>query len=66
VFELLDELQNVTAEDVRQFYPQMLQQMHIEILVHGNLYKEDALNITNLVESTMKPKRLPASQWPTR
>jgi insulysin len=65
-FELLEELNSVTAEDVRQFFPQALRQMHIEVLVHGNLYKEDALHITNLVESTLKPKRLPPSQWPTR
>ena len=65
-FELLEEINSVTAEDVRQFFPQALRQMHIEVFVHGNLYKEDALNITNLVESTLKPKRLPPSQWPTR
>ena len=65
-FDLLEELNSVTAEDVRQFFPQALRQMHIEVLVHGNLYKEDALHITNLVESTLKPKRLPPSQWPTR
>ena len=65
-FQLLDELQSVTAEDVRQFFPQALRQMHIELLVHGNLYKEDALRVTNLVESTLRPKRLPQSQWPTR
>ena len=65
-FQLLDELHAVTAEDIRQFYPQMLRQMHIELLVHGNLYKEDALNITNLVESKLRPRRLPASQWPAR
>jgi insulysin len=65
-FELLQELNNVTAEDVRQFFPQALRQMHIEILVHGNMYKEDALHITNLVESTLRPKRLPSSQWTTR
>ena len=66
VFELLEELYSITADDVRNFFPQILRQMHIEVLVHGNLYKEDALNMTNLVESTMKPKSLPASQWPTR
>ena len=65
-FQMLDELESVSAQDVRQFYPQILKQMHIELLVHGNLYKEDALNITNLVESTLKPRRLPASQWPTK
>ena len=65
-FELLQELNSVTAEDVRQYFPQALRQMHIEILVHGNMYKEDALHITNLVESTLRPKRLPSSQWTTR
>lgn len=64
--QLLEEIQAVTAKDVRQFFPQILEQMHIELLIHGNVHKEDALNITNLVESTLKPSPLPASQWPTR
>lgn len=65
-FQLLEELPAVTAQDVREFFPQLLKQTHIELLVHGNLYKEDALKITNLVESTLKPKRLPDWQWPVR
>jgi len=65
-FELLDELQTVTVEDIRQFAPQILKQMHLELLAHGNLYKEDALRITDLVESTLRPRALPASQWATK
>lgn len=65
-FQLLEELPAVTAQDVREFFPQILKQTHIEILVHGNLYKEDALKITALVENTLKPRRLPEWQWPTR
>lgn len=65
-FQLLEEIKTVTAEDVRQFFPQLLKQMHIEILAHGNVYKEDALRITNLVESTLRPRPLPVEQWPTR
>lgn len=65
-FQMLEELPSVTAADVRAFYPQILRQMHVEILVHGNLYKEDALHITDLVTSTLTPRRLPPSQWPTR
>jgi insulysin len=65
-FELTEELESVTAADVRAFFPQILRQMHIEILVHGNMHKEDALHITELVERTLKPRRLPASQWPTK
>lgn len=64
--QLLEELPAVTADDVRAFFPQILRQMHIEILVHGNLYREDALKISDLVESNLKTKRLPASQWPIR
>jgi insulysin len=63
--QLLEELPAVTVEDVRQFYPQILRQMHIELLVHGNLYKEDALRISDMVESVFKPRPLPQAQWRT-
>lgn len=65
-FEILDELPAVTADDMRSYFPELLRQMHIEILVHGNLYREDALDITTLVESILQPRRLPQSQWPSR
>ncbi|KAF1937421.1 putative metalloprotease [Clathrospora elynae] len=65
-FQMLEELPAVTAEDMRSYFPELLRQMHIEILVNGNLYKEDALSITKLVESTLRPRRLPESQWPSR
>ncbi|EUC29549.1 hypothetical protein COCCADRAFT_8266 [Bipolaris zeicola 26-R-13] len=64
--ELLPELDNITAKDVQQFFPQILAQCQIEVLAHGNLYKEEALRITDLVERTIQPKRLPANQIPTR
>jgi insulysin len=60
------ELQGVTAQDVQQFYPQVLAQCHIEVLSHGNLFKEEALKITDLIEKTIKPKPLPPSQLPIR
>ncbi|KAF1968682.1 LuxS/MPP-like metallohydrolase [Bimuria novae-zelandiae CBS 107.79] len=62
--ELAQELETITAQEVQQFFPQVLSQGHIEILAHGNLYKEEALKIADLVERTIKPKKLPASQWP--
>lgn len=64
--EILDELVSVTAQEVRDFIPQLLRQFHIETLVHGNMYKEDALRVADLVASTLKPKPLPQSQWPVR
>lgn len=65
-FQMLEELSEVTAEDLHLYFVELLRQMHIEILVHGNLYKEDALDITKLVESILCPRRFPESQWPSR
>jgi insulysin len=64
--DLLGELPTITSDDVRSFYPQLLAQAHIELLAHGNLYKEEALQIADLVEKTLKPKKLPRSQWSIR
>ncbi|KAF2769156.1 LuxS/MPP-like metallohydrolase [Teratosphaeria nubilosa] len=64
--QLLEQLPSVTADDVRTLFPQFLKQMHVELLVHGNLYKEDALRIADLVVSTLKTRPLPPTQWPMR
>jgi insulysin len=64
--ELLTELERLTADDVQSFYPHLLRQMHIDTLVHGNLYKEDALRLTNLVENTLKPHPLSQAHLPVR
>lgn len=62
--QILAELPHITAKDLQDFYPQLLRQMHIETFVHGNLYKEDALKLSDLIESTLKPRPLPSTQWP--
>jgi insulysin len=51
---------------VASFFPQLLRQVHIEVLAHGNIYKEDALKLTSLVESILKSRPLPPSQWHIR
>lgn len=61
--QYLAEAAHLTPEDISSFYPQLLRQVHFEILCHGNIYKEDALRITDLVESTLKPRALPMTQW---
>lgn len=60
----LQELPQLTAEDVRVFYKQLLKQMHIESFAHGNLYKEDALRLTDLITSILNPRTLPKAHWP--
>jgi insulysin len=64
--ELLYELDHVTPQDVQSFYPVMLAQAHIEVLAHGNLYKEEALKITDLVEKTLRPHRFTPDQFNLR
>ena len=64
--DYLTELPHLSPEDISTFFPQLLRQMHIEVLAHGNLYKEDALKLTDLTESVLKPRALPQSQWHVR
>jgi insulysin len=64
--DLTKELDNVTAKDVQEFYPQILAQCQVEVLAHGNLHKEEALKITDKVIEIVKPKHLPDSQLPIR
>ena len=64
--ELQDELPHITADAVRVFQKELLAQMHMEVLAHGNINKEDALKLTDIVESTLKPRALPRQQWKIR
>ncbi|MCJ1246816.1 Insulinase (Peptidase M16) [Trapelia coarctata] len=64
--QYLAELPHITPDDVSTFYPQLLHQVHLEVLAHGNLYKEDALRMTKLIESTLKLRALPESQRQVR
>ncbi|KAL2024660.1 hypothetical protein VTK56DRAFT_6861 [Thermocarpiscus australiensis] len=66
VEELEAELPHITADMLRIFQKELLAQMHMEMLIHGNLYKEDALKLTDMVESTLKPRVLPRQQWRVR
>ncbi|KAG8529895.1 uncharacterized protein KY384_005376 [Bacidia gigantensis] len=66
VEHLIAELQPLTVEDVATFFPQLLRQLHVEMFCHGNIYKEDALKMADLIEKTFNYRALPASQWQVR
>ncbi|KAK3987921.1 ubiquitin carboxyl-terminal hydrolase [Cladorrhinum sp. PSN332] len=66
VEEISAELPAITAEVVRSFKRELLAQMHMEVFVHGNFYKEDALKLTDLASSMLKPRILPPQQWKIR
>ncbi|KAI8982604.1 Metalloenzyme, LuxS/M16 peptidase-like protein [Pilobolus umbonatus] len=60
--EKLAELEHITADDIQSFYPEILSQLHVEALVHGNLFAEDAKNMLMDVVNTLKPKELEPNQ----
>ncbi|KAG0170307.1 Insulinase (Peptidase M16) [Apophysomyces sp. BC1034] len=60
--EKLMELDTITAEDIQSFYPTVLSHLHLEALVHGNVLKEEAQSMLNIVLDTLKPKVLLPSQ----
>jgi insulysin len=64
--QFLSELEGLVAADIQTYYPLLLRQMHLEILAHGNLHKEDVLLMTDLVERTLKPRPLLQVNWPVR
>lgn len=64
--EHLEEIEQLTPEDLASFIPELFKQMHIEILAHGNIYKEDALRLSQQVATVFKPKSLPYAQFPAR
>lgn len=64
VEELAAELPHITADAVRLFHKQMLSQLYVEVYAHGNMYKNEALKVTEMLVGTLKPRALPRSQWP--
>lgn len=60
--EKLAELYGVEPEHIEQFYPQLLRQLHIEGLAHGNIEAEEALKLVKIVEECLAPKPLPVFQ----
>jgi len=64
IAELAEELPAITVEATRNFHRELLSQFHLEIYVHGNLYKEDALKLTDMIVTALKPRPLARTQWP--
>ncbi|KAI0380898.1 hypothetical protein F5Y04DRAFT_289141 [Hypomontagnella monticulosa] len=64
VEQLVAVLPGITADNVRHFHLQVMSQLHIEAHVHGNVYKEDALKLTDMIEKILQPRILPKEEWP--
>ncbi|EFY90749.1 a-pheromone processing metallopeptidase Ste23 [Metarhizium acridum CQMa 102] len=64
VEEMAAELKHATVDAVRLFQKHMLSQLYIEVYAHGNLSRGDAVKLTDMVETTLRPRPLPRSQLP--
>lgn len=60
--ETLLELEAITAEDIQAFLPTLLSHLHMEVLVHGNSFAEEAIGMMALVEDTLRPRPVLPSQ----
>jgi insulysin len=58
VEEKLEALQNIRYEDIEIFYPDLLNQLFFESLIHGNTLKDDAMKILQKVEETFQSEAL--------
>ncbi|KAJ3326456.1 Insulinase (Peptidase M16) [Blyttiomyces sp. JEL0837] len=57
--EKLEVLKDITAEEIQNFYPYLISQMHVEALVHGNVEADDALKLADIVDTELKAGILP-------
>ncbi|XP_056616513.1 insulin-degrading enzyme isoform X2 [Triplophysa dalaica] len=51
--ELRDALDDVTLPRLKAFIPQLLSRLHIEVLLHGNITKQSALGMIQMLEDTL-------------
>ncbi|KAF9566323.1 insulin-degrading enzyme [Agrocybe pediades] len=58
VEEKLKELPSITAEEVVAHVKALLSQVNIRILAAGNIYKDEAIKIAEMVEDGLKPTTL--------
>ncbi|KAF5201841.1 Nardilysin-like [Thalictrum thalictroides] len=59
VYDQLHCLVDLSYTDLKEFIPKLLLQLHIEGLCHGNLSKEEAINIVDLFKCNLSTKSLP-------
>ena len=48
----------IQAQDVQAFIPELLSNLHVETLIHGNATKEDAFRLTRIVQENLGAKPL--------
>ncbi|KAH8927446.1 LuxS/MPP-like metallohydrolase [Atractiella rhizophila] len=52
--ESLDALRDLTPDQVQTFIPHLLERMHVESIVHGNVLRDEAVAINSIVEDALR------------
>nr|ODN99932.1 hypothetical protein L204_02377 [Cryptococcus depauperatus CBS 7855] len=60
--ELLRELEHIVSEDVEAFKKEAIKRLHIETLVHGSATAREAMDIQDMLESTLHPFSLTSTE----
>jgi len=51
-------IDQVTVENLAEYAKTVLERLHIEVLVHGNMIKDEAVKLTDMIERTLAPTAL--------
>ncbi|GAA6064646.1 hypothetical protein JCM10212_004488 [Sporobolomyces blumeae] len=55
-------LEQITPESLRAHMKRVLERLHIEALVHGNMLKDEAIALNRSIEDILKPQALTAEE----
>lgn len=64
VDEKLSLLNNLSLADLKAFVPELLSQLYIEGLCHGNLLEDDTINISKIFRNNFSAQPLPVEMRP--
>ncbi|SCV66942.1 BQ2448_5588 [Microbotryum intermedium] len=64
--EQLEELANITVENSTEYKTNLFKRGHIEMLVHGNILKDEAISMCKMVETTVNPRPLTPEELRSR
>ncbi|KAL8293043.1 hypothetical protein RQP46_000737 [Phenoliferia psychrophenolica] len=60
--ERLATVDSITVEGMQTYITAVLERLHIEVFVHGNLLKDEAINLAKIAETNLAPKPLTADE----
>jgi len=66
VRDYVDVSKTITVDELEKFIPSLFERMHIEMLVHGNMHKEDALGVAALVDEVVPFGSMFEGEFPER